>query len=70
VELFFLDGGSTSTGGSGILAPLVIKLCRNYGDMSQISGNGRNHSRIGLRFRICILGYCSTGDWRPETIYR
>jgi hypothetical protein len=25
-------------GGSGILAPLVIKMCRNYGDISQSFG--------------------------------
>ncbi len=29
------------TGGSGILTPLVIKLYRKYGDMSQISATPR-----------------------------
>jgi hypothetical protein len=32
------NSGGAVTGGSGILTPLVIQLCRIYGDMSQSSG--------------------------------
>jgi hypothetical protein len=40
--LYQFSNGTTvhsndESGGSGLLAPLVIKLCRKYGDMSQCS---------------------------------
>jgi hypothetical protein len=45
------------SGGSGILAPLVIKLCKKYGDTSQSSGTPRTPDS-GVLVLLCTMHTC------------